>query len=148
TMEANPSSITLDRMKAYRSLGVNRVSMGVQAFRDDHLKLLGRVHDRPTAFRALNDVFEAGFDNVSVDLLCGIPGRSLADLEDALRTFTKFPITHLSCYLLTLPPQHRMFKDLPNEETQLSHLLLIDQWMTSAGFEHYEISNFARPGRR
>jgi oxygen-independent coproporphyrinogen-3 oxidase len=148
TMEANPSSITLDGMKAYRALGVNRVSMGVQAFRDDHLKLLGRVHDREGAFRALDSVFDAGFDNVSVDLLCGIPGQSLGDLEDALRTFTSFPIAHLSCYLLTLPPHHKMFKQLPDEETQLEHLLLIDRWMVEQGFEHYEISNFARPGRR
>src|SRR5690606_4348148 len=132
--EANPSSITLDGMKAYRAMGVNRVSIGVQAFRDDHLKLLGRVHDREGAFRALDSVFGAGFDNVSVDLLCGIPGQSLTDLEDALRTFTSFPIAHLSCYLLTLVPHHKMFKQLPDEDTQLEHLLLIDRWMTSQGF--------------
>lgn len=147
TMEANPSSIERDRMREYRALGVNRVSMGVQAMRPDLLEKLGRVHSREKALEALQSVFDAGFDNVSVDLLCGVPGQGLADLEEALRMLTSFPITHLSCYLLTLPPHHRMHSQLPGEETQLEHLLFIDQWMTALGFEHYEISNFARPGK-
>lgn len=148
TMEANPSSIRLEAMKAYRALGVNRISMGVQSMREDLLGVLGRVHSREEAIRALETVFEAGFTNVSVDLLCGVPGQSIQDLEEALSTLTGFPITHLSCYLLTLPPHHRMYKDLPNEDGQLAHLLLIDSWMKSHGFDHYEISNFARPSKR
>jgi oxygen-independent coproporphyrinogen-3 oxidase len=148
TMEANPSSIQLESFKAYRNYGVNRVSMGVQAFKPEFLKLLGRVHSREAALQALHDVFEAGFKNVSVDLLCGVPGQTLKDIEEALLTFTRFPITHLSCYLLTLAPHHRMYSQLPNEDTQLEHLLFIHDWMTAQGFEHYEISNFARPGYR
>jgi oxygen-independent coproporphyrinogen-3 oxidase len=148
TMEANPSSIELEAMKAYRAMGINRVSMGVQSMREELLTRLGRVHSREAAIRALGAVFEAGFDNVSVDLLCGVPGQSIDDLEEALGTLTSFPITHLSCYLLTLPPHHRMYPELPNEDTQLEHLLLIDRWMTNHGFEHYEISNFAKPGRQ
>jgi oxygen-independent coproporphyrinogen-3 oxidase len=148
TMEANPSSIELEKMRAYRALGVNRVSMGVQATREELLTALGRVHSREAALRALDAVFEAGFDNVSVDLLCGVPNQTLGDLESALAELTRFPITHLSCYLLTLPKTHRMFRDLPNEDTQLEHLLLIDRWMTEQGFEHYEISNFAKPGKQ
>lgn len=146
TMEANPSSVDLERLKAYRDLGVNRISMGVQALRDDLLLRLGRVHSRDAALRALDVIFKAGFTQVSVDLLCGVPDQSLADLESAIDTLTAFPITHLSCYLLTLPPSHRMFKELPNEDAQLEHLLLIDRELTTRGFEHYEISNFARPG--
>jgi oxygen-independent coproporphyrinogen-3 oxidase len=148
TMEANPSSIELEKMKAYRALGVNRVSMGVQALREDFLKNLGRVHGREAAFRALEAVFEAGFDNVSTDLLCGVPGQGLADLEKAMDELTAFPITHLSCYLLTLPKTHRMHPQLPDENEQLRHLLFIDEYMRSKGFEHYEISNFAKPGKR
>jgi oxygen-independent coproporphyrinogen-3 oxidase len=148
TMEANPSSIDLERLKQYRAYGVNRVSMGVQAMRDDLLLKLGRVHSRDKALEALDAIFEAGFDNVSVDLLCGVPGQSLSDLDEALATLTRFPITHLSCYLLTLPKHHRMFKELPNEDEQLRHLLHLDQWMRGAGFEHYEISNYAKPGKR
>jgi oxygen-independent coproporphyrinogen-3 oxidase len=146
TMEANPSSIERDQMKAYREFGVNRVSMGVQAMREDLLKNLGRVHSRDAVIRALDAVFSAGFENVSVDLLCGVPLQGLKDIEEAMTRLMEFPIRHLSCYLLTLPPHHPMYKDLPNEDTQLEHLLFIDQFMTSRGFEHYEISNFAKPG--
>jgi oxygen-independent coproporphyrinogen-3 oxidase len=146
TMEANPSSVDLKNLRGYQSLGVNRISMGVQALRDDLLLKLGRVHSRDHALSALSTLFEAGFKNVSVDLLCGVPGQSLEILESALEQLTRFPITHLSCYLLTLPPHHRMFKDLPDEEEQWRHLQLIDRWMINQGFHHYEISNFARPG--
>lgn len=148
TMEANPSSVDVERLKQYREFGVNRVSMGVQALRDDLLLRLGRVHSRERALFALDAILEAGITNVSVDLLCGVPGQSIQDLEEALAKLTAFPITHLSCYLLTLAPHHRMFKDLPQEEEQLAHLKLIHDWMTTRGFEHYEISNFAKPGYR
>jgi len=148
TMEANPSSIEYEKMRDYRALGVNRVSMGVQAMRDELLTKLGRVHSEERAVRALEAVFKAGFTNVSTDLLCGVPGQSLGDLDHALSTLTQFPITHLSCYLLTLPPHHKMYADLPNEDTQLEHLLHIDEWMRARGFDHYEISNYARPGLR
>jgi oxygen-independent coproporphyrinogen-3 oxidase len=146
TMEANPSSIERDKMKAYREFGPNRVSMGAQAMREDLLKNLGRVHSRDAVLRALDAVFGAGFENVSVDLLCGVPNQGIKDIEEAMNKLTSFPIKHLSCYLLTLPPHHPMYKDLPNEDTQLEHLLFIDQFMKEKGFEHYEISNFAKPG--
>ena len=148
TMEANPSSVNLETLKGYRSLGVNRVSMGVQSMRDDLLLRLGRVHSRDAALKALDQIFTAGFDNVSVDLLCGVPQQNCEDLEEALQTLTQFPITHLSCYLLTLPRHHRMYSELPNEDEQLAHLLFLDGWMKDAGFQHYEISNYARSGRR
>jgi oxygen-independent coproporphyrinogen-3 oxidase len=148
TMEANPSSIDYESLAAYRGLGINRVSMGVQAMRPDLLTLLGRVHSREAVLKALDAVFKAGFDNVSVDLLCGVPGQSEADLDQALKILSDFPITHLSCYLLTLAPHHKMFPLLPSEDVQLEHLLFIDQWMTERGFEHYEISNFAKPGKK
>lgn len=148
TMEANPSSITSENMRAYRQFGVNRVSMGVQAMQDDLLKLLGRVHSRKHALRALEEVFEAGFTNVSVDLLCGVPGQSLENIREALETLSSFPITHLSCYLLTLARQHPLAGRLPDEDAQLEHLLFVDRWMRERGFEHYEISNYARPGHR
>ena len=148
TMEANPSSVTTESLREYRAFGVNRVSMGVQAMRDDLLLRLGRVHSREKAISALDSIFSVGIDNVSVDLLCGVPGQSLQDIEEAMTKLTSFPITHLSCYLLTLAPHHRMHKDLPDEDTQLSHLLFIDEFMKSCGFEHYEISNFAKPGKR
>ena len=148
TMEANPSSITPESFKAFRAFGINRISMGVQALNPDFLKILGRVHSREQALVALETVFDAGFQNVSVDLLCGVPGQTESDLNEALNTLTQFPITHLSCYLLTLPKHHSMAPSLPNEDIQLSHLLFIHDWLTQNGFEHYEISNFAKNGKR
>jgi oxygen-independent coproporphyrinogen-3 oxidase len=148
TMEANPSSVDRARLEAYRALGVNRISMGVQALRPDLLTMLGRVHSRDAAFAALDAIFAAGFANVSVDLLCGVPNQSVADVEGAMEELARYPITHLSCYLLTLPKTHRMFRDLPKEDEQLEHLLAIDRFMAGRGFEHYEISNFAKPGFR
>jgi oxygen-independent coproporphyrinogen-3 oxidase len=148
TMEANPSSITLPAFKEYKEFGINRVSMGVQAMRDDLLLKLGRVHSRDAAIRALDVIFSAGIENASVDLLCGVPGQTLDDLEEAMTALTRFPITHLSCYLLTLTKTHKMYSSLPDEDEQLKHLLFIDQFMKSKGFEHYEISNFAKPGKR
>lgn len=148
TMEANPSSVDLGRLKEYRAFGLNRISMGVQALRPDLLVSLGRVHSREAAFAALDSIFEAGFTNVSVDLLCGVPNQKVEDVERAMEELTRYPITHLSCYLLTLPKTHRMFRDLPKEDEQLEHLLAIDRFMTAKGFEHYEISNFAKPGFR
>jgi oxygen-independent coproporphyrinogen-3 oxidase len=148
TMEANPSSITRDRFKAYRELGINRISMGVQSLRSDHLQKLGRVHDEREALRALDSVFESGFTNVSTDLLCGVPGQTLDDLDSHIRGLTAFPLTHLSIYLLTLTPGHPMYRELPDENEQLAHLSFIHEKMTDLGFEHYEISNFAKPGHR
>lgn len=148
TMEANPSSISLEQFQQYRDLGLNRVSMGVQSLRDDHLAKLGRVHNEGDAIKALNVLFEAGFTNVSTDLLCGVPGQTVEDLDSHLKQLTAFPITHLSIYLLTLTKHHKMYKDLPHEDEQLKHLLFIDQFMRDQGFEHYEISNFAKPGKR
>ena len=148
TMEANPSSVDTGRLKQYRALGVNRISMGVQSMNDELLLRLGRVHSREKALESLDAIFAAGLQNVSVDLICGVPGQTLHDLESALASLTAFPITHLSCYLLTLPKHHAMYKDLPKDDIQLQHLLKIHDWMTARGFEHYEISNFAKPGKR
>jgi len=148
TMEANPSSIELSNLKKYRALGINRISMGVQSLKNEHLAILGRVHDESHALEALQTVFDAGFTNVSTDLLCGVPGQTLDDLRAHMEKLTSFPITHLSIYLLTLPPHHKMYKDLPHEDEQLKHLLLIDQFMREKNFRHYEISNFAKNNLR
>ena len=104
------------------------------------------MHNEGEALAALDAVFQAGFTNVSTDLLCGVPGQTVADLENHLLKLMRFPITHLSIYLLTLLPRHSMYKELPNEEEQLKHLLFIDEFMKSRGFTHYEISNFCKPG--
>jgi len=148
TLEANPSSVSRNALWDLRKLGVNRLSMGVQSMNKDSLQLLGRIHSPELALGALTRAFEAGFEDISVDLLCGIPGQTTLDLEESLRQLTAFPLTHLSCYLLTLSPENPLVSQLPSEETQLEHLIFVDHWLTTRGFEHYEISNFAKPGRR
>jgi len=146
TIEVNPSSVNKDKMVEYKKLGVNRVSMGVQSLDNGLLKTLGRVHSQNQALTSLESVFASGISNVSVDLLCGVPNQTLADLDNSLKQLTSFPITHLSCYLLTLSKHHKMFPQLPNEDEQLKHLLFIHDWLEQNGFEHYEISNFAKRG--
>ncbi|RYZ66941.1 MAG: radical SAM family heme chaperone HemW, partial [Proteobacteria bacterium] len=148
TMEANPSSIDRERLTEYKKIGVNRISMGVQSLNDARLAALGRVHGRDEALDALETLFSTGFSNVSVDLLCGVPDQPDEELEAAMKRLLSFPITHLSCYLLTLVKGHAMYKKLPDEDTQLRHLLLIDRVMKEHGFEHYEISNFCKPGKQ
>ncbi|OFZ78429.1 MAG: hypothetical protein A2603_09490 [Bdellovibrionales bacterium RIFOXYD1_FULL_55_31] len=146
TIEANPSSVDKAKLLAYRKLGINRVSLGIQSLAPELLARLGRIHTREIAIRALDDIFRAGFENVSVDFLCGVPGQSISTLEESIQEAQRFPIKHLSCYLLTLPPDHSMYQELPDEEEQLEHLLWVDHFLGNAGFEHYEISNFAKPG--
>jgi oxygen-independent coproporphyrinogen-3 oxidase len=148
TMEANPSSLSLPALRDYRQLGLNRISIGIQALQEEHLKLLGRIHSQKQALQALEWTLQADFDNVSVDLLCGIPNQTERELEETLEMLLQFPLSHLSCYLLTLPKHHRLYPQLPKEEEQLSHLLFVHHWMLNKGFEHYEISNFALPGKR
>jgi len=146
TMEANPSSIGKANVSAYSDIGVNRISLGVQALRDALLADLGRVHDTKSVFTALDSIFNSPIQNVSVDLLCGVPDQSFDDIKNAIDRLTQYPITHLSCYLLTLPKSHRMFKSLPNDELQQGILLLVHDELTKRGFTHYEISNFCKPG--
>ena len=131
TLEANPSSVSRNALWDLRKLGVNRLSMGVQSMNKDSLQLLGRIHSPELALGALTRAFEAGFEDISVDLLCGIPGQTTLDLEESLRQLTAFPLTHLSCYLLTLSPENPLVSQLPSEETQLEHLIFVDHWLTT-----------------
>ncbi len=148
TIEVNPSSVDLEKLKSYASIGVNRVSMGIQSLDNGILKNLGRVHQSQDALKALDDVFNSGITNVSVDLMCGLPNQSLEQLQKDIEKLTSYPIQHLSCYLLTLPAHHPMISQLPSEKTQLEHLLRIDSALRKQGFDHYEISNFCRNGQK
>ncbi len=145
TMEMNPSSISDEALRSLRQLGVNRVSMGVQSLNPKELTLLGRVHSQKDVFSALDKIFEAGFQNVSVDVLCGVPGQNISDLESTLKQLLLYPVTHLSCYILTLPQHHVLYSQLPNELITESQYLFVHDYLLAAGFEHYEVSNFCKP---
>ena len=149
TLEANPGTFEAEKFRAFRATGVNRLSIGVQSFDDEHLKRLGRVHDRAQALAAVAAA-QREFDNFNLDLMYALPGQSLqtlrADIEDALAIAPP----HLSIYQLTLEPNTVFAKyppELPDEDAAAAMHDWIEQRMAQAGYAHYEVSAFARPGR-
>jgi len=150
TLEANPGTAEAGRFRGYRKAGVNRLSIGVQSFDDAMLQRLGRIHDGDEARRAIEMAREA-FDNVNLDLMYGLPGQTPeqahADLAEALRWET----THLSAYQLTIEPNTAFYSkppQLPEHDLCADMQRTAEETLAAAGFEHYETSAFARPGRR
>lgn len=152
TMECNPESVTAARLRAYRAAGVNRISLGVQSLDDRLLAALGRLHSARRAREAFEAAREAGFDNVSVDLMYGLPDLSVdAWRRDAAAVLDWGP-EHLSAYALTLdggsPWAASGVAGLPAEEEVVAQYQALAAAAAARGFEHYEISNYARPGFR
>jgi oxygen-independent coproporphyrinogen-3 oxidase len=154
TIEANPDDVTRARLGAMLGLGINRVSFGVQSFDDGELAFLGRRHAAEGARKALKAAIGAGFSNLGIDLMYGLPAQTrqrwLATLEEALF----FKPTHLSCYQLTVEgetPLSRMIgrneASLPGEEEERAFFLLTSRFLEAHGFIHYEVSNFAASRR-
>ena len=152
TMEANPSSVEAERFAAYRSAGVNRVSLGVQALNNEQLKFLGRLHSVDEALTAL-DIAKKNFDRVSFDLIYARPDQTLSDWEAELSRALELAAGHLSLYQLTIEHGTRFFdlrragKIKPLEEEEAAKMYELTQSMTGdAGYQTYEISNHALPG--
>jgi oxygen-independent coproporphyrinogen-3 oxidase len=154
TMEANPDSATPELLRAARALGVNRLSLGVQSLDDGLLAALGRAHDARQAGQAVADARAAGFGNLGLDLIFGLPGQTPQAWLDTLRRAVDLAPEHLSCYGLTIEPGTPLAADaatlarLPDDDAQAEMFLRGAEFLADAGYEHYEISNFARPGRR
>jgi oxygen-independent coproporphyrinogen-3 oxidase len=155
TLEANPETVTESRLTAYREAGVNRLSFGVQSFRDEELRRLSRLHDADRARTALAEARRAGFDNVSLDLMMWLPEQSVsAWLESVDRAIELWP-EHLSLYLLEVYPNAPLKDDMararwsqaPDDDAANMYLMAMER-LEAAGYEQYEISNVARPGRR
>lgn len=153
TLEANPGTLTPKKLKLLRLAGINRLSLGAQSFDDGMLKAMGRVHQVKDIYQAFYWAREAGFSNINLDLIYGLPGQTLSQWEDTLNQALKLYPEHLSTYALELSldtPWGRRQKLgellLPREEEVLSMYELARRKLKEAGFEHYEISNFARPG--
>ncbi len=152
TMEANPESLTENMVRDIWALGVNRLSIGVQSFDDEVLRILGRAHDADDARRAIRCA-RSRFENVSVDLMCGIPGQSEESFEASLRQAIDLGVTHVSVYPLTIEP-HTLFANAvmaeemeePDDDVQASHMELAARVLGDAGFERYEVASYARPG--
>jgi len=153
TMEMNPATVTADSLSEYRCLGVNRASFGVQTFNERDLRLLARGHDANDARETFRMLREAGFDNVSFDLIAGLPGQSIDDWRSNLDEAVSMQPEHLSLYLLEihegtpLADQLRSGRrPMPDEEVAAEMYELMIETLEVAGYRQYEISNFARPG--
>lgn len=153
SMEANPESITREKVAIARAAGVNRLSMGVQSFDDEVLRFLDRAHDAARVRAAVAEVRAAGIDNLSLDLIFSIPGQSLAQWESDLEQALALQPDHLSCYSLTYEPGTKLTlalqqgKVTPNDEdTDRSMFLRTRERLAAAGFDAYEVSNFAGRG--
>jgi oxygen-independent coproporphyrinogen-3 oxidase len=152
TVECNPESVTRTKLEAYRAAGVNRVSLGVQSLDDAILPRLGRLHDRRGARLAFEASRDAGFANVSVDLMYGLPGLDLEGWSRAVDAVLDWQPDHLSAYGLTLDAGSLWSAagvgGLPPEETVVEQYWRLARRAAERGFEHYEVSNYARPGFR
>ena len=154
TLEANPGTVTAARLAGYRAAGVNRLSLGLQSLAPGSLTLLGRRHDAVQGVRSVELARRAGFANLSLDLIFALPGQSLAELDTELDRYFALAPEHLSCYGLTAEPDtpfgHRVQAGelhLPDGDFYAEAFLLLHERLATAGFEHYEIANYARPGR-
>lgn len=153
TMEMNPATVTPETLREFRSLGVNRASFGVQTFNDRDLKLLARGHDADDARNTFQMLREAGFQNVSFDLIAGLPGQTMADWQSNLGQAIELSPEHISLYLLEihsatpLAEQVRSGRRKPIDEELAAEMyeVMLDR-LAAAGYEQYEISNFAKPG--
>ena len=150
TLEANPGTAEAERFQGYREAGINRLSMGIQSFNSAHLERLGRIHDCDQALRAIELAQGAGFDNINLDLMHGLPDQTLDQALSDLTTALSFNPAHVSWYQLTIEPNTEFYKrppELPHDETlwdiqEAGQALLAEQ-----GYRHYEISAFCQSDR-
>jgi oxygen-independent coproporphyrinogen III oxidase len=152
TVECNPESVTRERLERYRAARVTRVSLGVQALDDAILATLGRLHDARGARAAFDAAREAGFDDVSVDLMYGLPGLAVDAWTAGVERVLDWRPDHVSAYALTLdggsPWGAGGVQNLPEEDTVVAQYWALARATAERGFEHYEVSNYARPGHR
>ena len=150
TLEANPGTFEKDRFRAFRSAGVTRLSVGVQSFNDQHLKALGRVHDRQQAIAAVEEAAHA-FDTFNLDIMYALPGQSLEQLDEDMATALSMRPPHISIYHLTIEPNTWFAKFppvIPEDDLAYAMLDRITGMTAGAGMERYEVSAYARPGHR
>jgi oxygen-independent coproporphyrinogen-3 oxidase len=154
SLEANPEDLTDDKLAAWRAAGVTRLSVGVQSFDDEELSRLGRVHDARAAVEGVERARAAGFDDVSVDLMYAFPGNDEARFTASLERAVALAPAHVSAYAYTAESGTPMGDAVqkgalarPNEDHEAALFERAQETLTAAGFRHYEISNFARPGR-
>ena len=151
TLEANPETVTLERLQGYRAAGVNRLSIGVQSARDSQLRALGRPHTARQAAAAFEMARQAGFDNVSGDIMLALPHYSREEFDETLALIQEGGAAHISAYLLKIEPGSAFGRQppagLPDADQAAGFYLYAVERLAAAGYRQYEISSFARPGR-
>ena len=154
SLEANPGTLTDEKLRAYRAMGVNRLSMGVQAMDDRLLRALGRIHTAADVRREVDAVRRAGFDNLSLDLMYALPGQTMDDWLRTLREAAALGPDHISAYSLIVEEGTPLAEDVsagrvsvPGDDEAVEYQRAAIDHLASQGFARYEISNFARPGR-
>jgi oxygen-independent coproporphyrinogen-3 oxidase len=155
TAEANPGTINESKINTVLSLGVNRLSIGIQSFNNDELKTLGRIHSSEDASRSIEIIKKEGINNFSVDLMYGVPGQTIESWHNSISTAVELSPTHISTYELTVEENTLLYKLIQSHKIQmLDEELILEMYnhaidyFASCGYEHYEISNFALPGFR
>lgn len=155
TLEANPDDLTEDYLRQLSSLPFNRISLGVQTFHDPTLRLMNRRHTAKEAIKAVGRCQQYGFQNISIDLIYGLPGETPAQWLDDLHTAFTLGVQHISAYHLTYERGTHLWQMLQRkeieevtEDTSVAMFRILCEEMRQAGFEHYEISNFVKPGYR
>ncbi len=155
SMEMDPGTFNLEQLKGYQDAGVNRISLGVQAFQDELLSVCGRSHNSTDIFAAVDLLHQVEIADFSLDLISGLPYQTLEQWQTSLEAAVSIAPTHISCYDLIVEPVTafgRQYapgaKPLPTDETAAKMYRTAQQVLTSAGYEHYEISNYALPGHQ
>ena len=155
TIEANPKTLSPEKIKVLLSNGVNRLSLGVQSFVDQELKTIGRIHDAKTAYTTVCMARDLGFNNINLDLMMALPGQTLKSLRQTVETALSLKPEHLSCYSLILEegtPLYKQYQEgkvtLPKEDTDREMYHFICKRLKENGYEQYEISNFSKSGKQ
>jgi len=153
TIECNPGTVSLESLSSYRQLGINRLSFGVQSFFEDELKFLSRIHDSHQAIEAVMLARKSGFENINLDLMYGLPGQTIERAAANLAGAVKLKPEHISAYNLIVEPGTPLFASVSSghvkpldESTESEMYDLTMSFLEKNGFEHYEISNYSRPG--
>ena len=151
SIEMNPEDVSVPKLKVLKSLGINRITIGIQSFNDRILKQINRTHSSLQAFNAVRLCQEVGFDNIGIDLIIGLPGSEIADLKNDLETVKDLNVSHVSVYILSID-SNSVFEiltkkgklNLHNDDTLAEYYMYVSNYLKSIGYEHYEISNFAK----
>jgi oxygen-independent coproporphyrinogen-3 oxidase len=153
TIEANPNSVSLEKLKIFKDVGINRISIGNQSFLEKNLKKLGRDHKPEDTINLIENCHKAGITNINLDLIYSVENQTLKELEEDLKIYTTLPITHISAYMLTPyedTPLGSMVLDgkykLPDEETAIKMFFFINEFLEKNKFYRYELSNWAKKG--